>query len=142
MDMISVACAVIFSEGKALAALRPQHKSEGGRWEFPGGKLEKSESTHSALVREIKEELAIDVQVIKNLTPVLLSYPNRKDICLLPFVCIWKGGELELLDHDEIRWLPRAGLFDLNWALGDRSITGEVISEWNLIQEKLLIYSI
>lgn len=140
MDLLQVTCAVIFFNGKVLAALRPMQKPAGGYWEFPGGKTEPGESAHAAIQREIKEELAIEVKVVHALTPVLKANPAGQDICLLPFVCIWENGEIELLAHDEIRWLDRTDLFELGWAPADRAIAGELLYKWNLIEEKSLIY--
>jgi len=59
--MIEVVAGVIYKNNKFLIAQRNLKKAQGGLWEFPGGKVEKNESYESALIREIKEEIGIDV---------------------------------------------------------------------------------
>ena len=56
-----VAAAIINSKGEVLLARRPPHAHQGGLWEFPGGKIENGEDVQQALVRELHEELGIDV---------------------------------------------------------------------------------
>lgn len=59
--VLVAACALIDADGRVLLAQRPIHKDHGGLWEFPGGKLQDGETPEEALIRELREELAIDV---------------------------------------------------------------------------------
>lgn len=59
--VLVAACALIDADGRVLLAQRPIHKDHGGLWEFPGGKLQDGETPEGALIRELREELAIDV---------------------------------------------------------------------------------
>lgn len=88
-------------------------------FEFPGGKIEEGESPENAILREIKEELAINVQVVKNLPSVTYSYSDQKVIRLFPFLCLWVSGEIHLLEHEEIQFLTFEDLDQLTWAQAD-----------------------
>ena len=70
MTAIKVSMGIIVdSEGKILIAQRNLQKNFGGMWEFPGGKQEANESPEDALIRELKEELSIDVEVLQSFPP-------------------------------------------------------------------------
>ncbi len=110
--MLVVAAALINDNDEVLLAQRPKGKRLPGKWEFPGGKVEKDESPESALVRELREELGIHVK-IADLEPFwFLSHDYSAQFgfhLLMPvYLCrIWKG-EPKALTHDEIIWeLPR-----------------------------------
>ncbi|MEO0894959.1 MAG: (deoxy)nucleoside triphosphate pyrophosphohydrolase [Bacteroidota bacterium] len=116
--MIDVACGIILRDGKILATRRAKGKMHAGKWEFPGGKLEEGETAEIALTREIKEELALDIQIIKRLPDVIHAYPHAV-IRLFPMVCHWISGEPIYTDHDSIVWLDPADLVDLDWVEAD-----------------------
>ena len=123
--MIGVAAGLILDEaGRLLACRRPEGKHLGGKWEFPGGKVEDGESPAAALLRELAEELGIQVETGQRLTPVVWDY-GRGPIRLHPFVCRIVSGELHPHEHSEIRWCPREGLRALDWADADRPILAE-----------------
>ena len=61
-EILEVVAAVIFDRGRLLCSQRPEGKAHAGKWEFPGGKLEKGESAAQALVRELREELNYRVE--------------------------------------------------------------------------------
>lgn len=83
---ILVVCALIERDGRVLLARRPAHKHLGGKWEFPGGKVEPGEAPAAALVRECREELRCEIEVGAALPPVTHAYSDRV-ITLAPFVC-------------------------------------------------------
>jgi 8-oxo-dGTP diphosphatase len=103
---IRVTCAIIQdSKGNILLCQRPMHKDQGGKWEFPGGKLEKSESAEACIVREIREELGVQIRIIKKLAECSHTYPN-KIIILVPFVCHLEIGEKpRLYEHEAMIWV-------------------------------------
>ncbi|MDP3851088.1 MAG: (deoxy)nucleoside triphosphate pyrophosphohydrolase [Luteolibacter sp.] len=105
-------------DGCFLACLRPPGKHLGGLWEFPGGKVEPGESPERALVRELREELGVEVRVGTALEPVLWSY-DRGDIRLLPYLCVITGGELRLLEHARLHWCAPQDFQTLAWAPAD-----------------------
>lgn len=102
--MIDVTCAIIERAGMVLAARRGPGMHLEGMWEFPGGKLRADEPAEACIVREIKEELCLDIELVARLEDAEHEYPD-KHIRLLPFVCALTGGELELGEHSEVRWL-------------------------------------
>ena len=77
------------------------------QWEFAGGKLKEGENASQAIVREIKEELNLEVKAISELTAVVFSYPKKK-IVLVPVICEIRLGKLLLKEHVEARWLNKS----------------------------------
>ncbi|MEO8614891.1 MAG: (deoxy)nucleoside triphosphate pyrophosphohydrolase [Luteolibacter sp.] len=127
--MIDVVCGVIEnSEGRYLACLRPQGKHLGGLWEFPGGKVDSGETPVAALVRELQEELSVDVEVVSSLTPVTWAYADRT-IRLLPFRCRIIGGELHAHEHEQLLWCAPENFYELPWADADLPILREIAPE-------------
>lgn len=141
MEVVLVTCAVIVSAGKVLCAQRSEAMPLPGFWEFPGGKIERGESSESGLIREIREELAMDVGIIGPLKPTEHSYLAGKTIRLLPFLCSWEGGDIHLLEHQAVKWLVKEELDSLNWAAADRPIVADLIGNWNNIQKELVDYN-
>jgi 8-oxo-dGTP diphosphatase len=124
--MIDVVCGVIENgQGKVLACLRPQGKHLGGLWEFPGGKVDAGESPEAALVRELSEELGIDVAVGKALAPVEWTY-DRGSIRLLPFICHILAGHPQALEHAELLWCAPEEFDSLTWADADLPILEQI----------------
>ena len=88
-------------------------------WEFPGGKMEPGETPQQALVRELKEELAIDVSVGEFICTVDYDYPAFH-LTMHCFYCAIAGGKTpELLEHEAARWLNRAELHSVDWLPAD-----------------------
>ncbi|WP_251795780.1 MULTISPECIES: NUDIX domain-containing protein [unclassified Arenibacter] len=69
MNKIIVTCAIIESENQVLVVQRSENMKLPLKWEFPGGKIEKGESEQDCLIREIREELNIEIELMKRLTP-------------------------------------------------------------------------
>ncbi len=124
--MMDVVCGVIENPaGEFLACLRPSGKHLGGLWEFPGGKVEPGESPEAALVRELCEELAVEIEVGASLAPVIWTYAERT-IRLLPFRCKIIGGELRAIEHEQLLWCAPGNFADLAWAAADLPILQEI----------------
>jgi 8-oxo-dGTP diphosphatase len=123
---MDVVCGIVVREdGKILICQRGEGRALAGLWEFPGGKIESGESPQQALVRELREELAIEVRVGPALSAVAWSYPWA-ELRLLPFLCVQIAGEIELREHQEIQWVtPELGNCD-NWAPADEPICREL----------------
>lgn len=137
MKPILVPCALIFRDGKILAVKRSLSMTQGGLWEFAGGKLEKGESPENCLKREISEELNIDISILMALTQTEFSYRVDKIIRLMPFLCRWKSGQILLAEHEEFQWLEQQDLKDLNWAPADLPVVQELDRFWIPIQRIL-----
>ena len=100
----TVVAAVIEKEGKVLIGQRPRSSSYGGRWEFPGGKVESREDPREALARELWEELAIRAEIGEEFTRYEYQYPGRPPIQLIfYFVTRWEG-EPENRAFEKIVW--------------------------------------
>lgn len=124
--MIDVVCAVIEdAEGRVLACLRPAGKHLGGLWEFPGGKVEHGEAPQTALSRELREELGIEVEVLGALDPVPWQY-ERGAIRLLPFHCRITRGVPVPHEHERLLWCACRGLEELTWAPADLPVLGQL----------------
>jgi 8-oxo-dGTP diphosphatase len=107
--LLVVAAALTNQAGEILLQKRPEGRPMAGLWEFPGGKVESDESPQSALVRELKEELGIDV-LIENLVPLTFaSEPlGHQNLLLLLYRCAEWQGNPQPLDSPELRWLHPA----------------------------------
>ena len=76
------AVALIDIDGRVLIAQRPKGKSMAGLWEFPGGKIEQNETVEQALVREIKEELGLEIKTSRPLISIKHDYVDKKFVCM------------------------------------------------------------
>lgn len=99
------AVALVDTDGRVLLASRPKGKHLEGMWEFPGGKVEAEETPEAALIRELKEELAIDVEesCLSAFTFVTHHY-EEKSILLLLYVCRKWQGIPEAQEGQELIW--------------------------------------
>ena len=117
-----VVCAIVERGTMVLAARRKAEQTNGGLWEFPGGKVREGESLGAALSREIHEELGVTVTVHHGLPPVVWEYPWIS-IELFPFVCSVAGNvNPQPLDHAELRFVGGTEMLKLQWAPADRVI--------------------
>lgn len=117
--IINVVAAAIEKDGKFFCAQRPEGKSLGGFWEFPGGKLEKEESPEQALIREIKEELNSEIQIISYINEASYDY-DFGTVVMKTYHAELISGNLELLEHQNSTWLAPHELSTINWAPVDR----------------------
>lgn len=117
MKTIHVVAAIIQNDGKLLATQRGYGDYKGW-WEFPGGKIEARETAEEAIVREIREELSINIIVDEYLTTVDYDYPGFH----LNMDCFWcsiQNGHLQLLEHEAAKWLLIEELKQVNWLPAD-----------------------
>lgn len=117
---INVVAAIIIRDGKLFATQRGYGKWKDW-WEFPGGKIEQDELAEDALKREIREELASDVEVGELLTSVEYDYPDFH-LSMLCYLCSVVSGQLSLLEHEDARWLSADELDSVNWLPADLEI--------------------
>jgi 8-oxo-dGTP diphosphatase len=123
--MIDVSCAVIIEAGKVLCVQRGEGRHLAGKWEFPGGKVGKGETPEDSVVREVREELDLEIKVLKSLAPVAHAYPD-KTVRLMPFLCRIIGGTFRLHEHQAYRWLLPDDLDVLDWCDADGPILEEI----------------
>ena len=102
--MTEVVAALIWDGARFLACQRPAHKARGLKWEFVGGKVEPGETKQQALIRECWEELAVLVSVGDVFMEVDHEYPDLT-VHLTLFNAVIVKGELQKLEHNDIRWL-------------------------------------
>jgi 8-oxo-dGTP diphosphatase len=124
--MLKVTCAIIEANNKTLVVQRSEEMKLPEKWEFPGGKIEPGETEEECLIREIKEELNINIDVIQRLKPSTFHYPNQS-IQLIPFIANYSEGELKLAEHKNFKWLSKEDLLHLDWAEADIPIVKEYI---------------
>lgn len=131
MKKIAVVAAVIKYQDKILCVQRGPSKYDyiSLKYEFPGGKVEKDETPEQAIVREIQEELCMDIIVDSHLITVDHNYPDF-GISLNTFLCHCKNKELQLLEHVEYQWLSINELVTLDWAEADLPIVEELQRKW------------
>ena len=115
-----VVCAIIERKGFVLLAKRPAHKHLGGKWEFPGGKVENAESPSTAIVREIREELGCEFSPRNVLPPNLHEYENIT-IEMIPLVGHLADSSADPIchEHDEIAWVSPSELRNYDLAPAD-----------------------
>ena len=96
-------------------------------WEFPGGKIEPEESQEDALKREIREELATEIEVGTLLTTVEYDYP-KFHLIMHCYLCTIISGELSLLEHEDARWLTTDELDSVKWLPADKDVIEKLIT--------------
>lgn len=117
-NIIPVTCAIIEHNGKVLIAQRNSRTSNAHHWEFPGGKQEEGESAEECLLREIQEELSIDIFITGKLNPVIHHYPD-KTIRLMPFICSFEGGPVYPKEHKNVLWVKPDEIPGYEWSAAD-----------------------
>ena len=124
MKTIRVVAAIIIKNRKVLATQRGYGDFKGG-WEFPGGKIDAGETPEEALIREIKEELDTEVEVIELLDTVEYDYPNFH-LSMDCFICNIKSGDLVLKEHEAAQWLTKETLDSVNWLPADLGLIDKI----------------
>ena len=117
---MQVVAAVVVRDGKVLCVQRAEHSKEyvSLKWEFPGGKVEVGESHEEALVREIREELSVEIKLSEFFMTVEHTYPDFH-LTMHVFNCVLPSGEIVLNEHVDMKWLSMEELGSLDWAAAD-----------------------
>lgn len=124
--MLQVTCAIIKIENIVLVTQRSATMKLPFKWEFPGGKIENCESETACILREIKEEINIEITITQKLTPVIYDYGTFK-INLIPFLAQYISGEITLAEHAAYKLLEKKELINLDWAAADLPIVEEFL---------------
>lgn len=109
MKQIEVSAALIFRDGQLLITQRHADAHLGGCWEFPGGKREAGETFEQCLMREIREELGVEIVVGELFEEISHDYPE-KSVHLKFFLCKLISSEPQPLDCAAVKWIDKAGL--------------------------------
>ncbi|MBQ0046571.1 MAG: 8-oxo-dGTP diphosphatase MutT [Prevotellaceae bacterium] len=121
---IEVVAAIILRDGKLFATQRGYGEWKDW-WEFPGGKIEPKEAPEEALKREIREELATEIEVGELLTTVEYDYPQFH-LTMHCYLCSVINGQLSLLEHEDARWLTMDELDSVKWLPADVEVVNKI----------------
>lgn len=117
--MITVVAAVIEREGKILVGQRQQGDTHAGKWEFPGGKVERGESPAEALARELREELGIAAVIGAEVVRYEYSYGGKPPLLLIFKRVTEFTGEPDSHAFEQIQWVKPADMPRLDFLAGD-----------------------
>lgn len=123
--MIDVTCAVIRNEEReVLIVQRSEASDHPFKWEFPGGKVSEGETGEDCIVREIKEELSIDIVIVGMITNVEYDY-GHKQIRLIPFICDTLEEKPVLHEHIAWKWISAGELSAVDFSEADIYVAEE-----------------
>ena len=127
MKQIEVVAAIISKDDKIFATQRGYGEWKDW-WEFPGGKIESGETPEEALKREIREELATEIEVSRLVTTTEYDYP-KFHLTMHCYLCNIISGELSLLEHEDARWLTKDKLDSVRWLPADKDVIEQLKSQ-------------
>lgn len=130
MKTIEVVAAIIKKQDKIFITRRSYGEFE-DMWEFPGGKIELGESREEALIREVKEELELDINNLEYLTTVEYDYPNFH-LTMHCFICEICGGELVLNAHNDAKWVSLEELSTQKWVPADVEVVEKILNDFKI----------
>ncbi|KPI25758.1 (deoxy)nucleoside triphosphate pyrophosphohydrolase [Streptomyces sp. NPDC048253] len=128
-ERIVVVGAALLDAGRLLAARRSAPPELAGRWELPGGKVEQGEAPEAALVRELREELGVEAETVERVPG---EWPLRPPYVLQVWTARLRPGSAApepLQDHDALRWLTPAEIWDVDWLDQDVPAVRETLSK-------------
>lgn len=126
MILQKVSAGIIEKDGKILIAKRKTGKCIGAKWEFPGGKLEENETLEECLLREIKEELDIEIEIEFYMASSRF-FCSGIEIELIAYKAKYLSGELKLTDHEEVKWVLPEELSEYDFTLPDIPIVKKIL---------------
>ena len=129
---IVVVAAIIVRDGRIFATQRGYGEWKDW-WEFPGGKIEHGETPEDALKREIREELATEIEVDELLTTVEYDYP-KFHLTMHCYLCTLNNNHLTLLEHEDAKWLSPNELDFVNWLPADKDVIRHLKEKWSVYQ--------
>jgi 8-oxo-dGTP diphosphatase len=102
--IVDVAIGLVWKDGRVLIARRPEGVHLAGLWEFPGGKVEAGETPEAGLLRELREELGIEAEILGRREVIEFAYTQRT-VHLYPIDCRWLAGEPHPAGCEDPRWV-------------------------------------
>jgi mutator protein MutT len=135
---IQVAAGLVFHNGKLLITRRQAGEHLGGLWEFPGGKRKPQETFEECLVRELREELGIEVAVEELLESLTHEYPERT-VQLRFFRCRWKAGKLRSLGCSAFKWIGMDELTEHEFPAADARLLTKLRRSFRLWKQFFIL---
>lgn len=124
---IHVAVGVIYQQNKFFLTKRLEHAHQGGKWEFPGGKVEQGETVHEALHRELKEEISIDTLAMQPFIEINHDYAD-KQVLLEVFLVDQYLGEPKALEGQQQGWFKQSELMDIDFPKANTPIVEKLLA--------------
>ncbi len=131
--IVEVSAGLVFRSGRLLITQRYAGSHLGGLWEFPGGKREAGETFQECLVRELREELGVEVSVGRLFEEVTHAYPE-KTVHLQFFLCRLVAGEPQPLGCAAVRWIGPEELDRCSFPAADARLIGRLLTALELWQ--------
>lgn len=130
MKQIEVVAAIITHQNRYLCVRRGESYLDyiSKKWEFPGGKIEQDETRTSALTREIREELEMNIGNLEYFTTVTHTYPDFK-LTMHAYLCTSIEQDPTLSEHIDFKWLPKEELSSIDWAAADIPIVHKIVND-------------
>ena len=127
MKQVEVVAAIIQHNDKILCVQRGENKLPyiSKKYEFPGGKIEQGESREETIKREIREELNMEISVIKEFMTVNHEYPDFF-LKMHSYICSCENTSVTLSEHIDYKWLSKNEMEHLDWAAADTPIVKEL----------------
>lgn len=129
MKITEVVAALIWQNGKFMICQRPAHKARGLLYEFVGGKVEPGETKQAALIRECREELAVEVTVGEVFMEVIHEYPDLT-VRLTLFHAAIAAGVPQKIEHNDIRYISPAEIPNFDFCPADVEILARIREEY------------
>ena len=128
-EITQVVAALIWDEDRFMICQRPAHKARALLWEFVGGKTEPGETKQEALIRECREELAVELTVGEVFMQVLHKYPDITVELTLFHAAIARGVP-QKLEHEDIRWITPVEIDAYDFCPADEEILKKIKGEY------------
>ncbi len=129
MKTIEVCSAIIIKDNKIFVTQRGYGDFK-DKWEFPGGKMEKDETPEKCIIREIKEELDADIEIVSFLNTIEYTYPTFH-LVMHNFICKLKNNHLSLLEHEAAKFINTNELNSIDFLPADKLILNDLIKYIN-----------
>ena len=121
MKELEITAGIIKKNNKVLIGQRKYHDKFGGKWEFPGGKLENSGMPEDCIIRELKEELNINIREFKHFLSYTIDFSLYKMV-IHAFLITQYDGEIQINDHENIIWTDIQDLNNFDFLEADKEI--------------------